>query len=232
MEKIFPALWLWAWCVGAWAQTPPGVPMQETISVNGASTVTLAPDRVVFTVGVESTGATLEEATRLNSEKTTQVVAALKKAGVTDREMQTSNFSITPRQDFREGRTPRITGYQVNNSITVTRDNVANAGALLQAAIDAGGNQASSLNFTVADQSRGRTEGLQRAFEDARAKAQVLAQAAGRSLGRALIISEGGGQPPFPPQPLSMKAETAPQVPVEPGARETHFNVSVVFELR
>jgi uncharacterized protein YggE len=119
----------------------------------------------------------------------------------------------------------------------VTRDNVTDAGRLLQAAVNAGVNTSSGLSFLVSNPSAGRAEGLRAAFDDARAKAMVLAQAAGRTLGRALVITEGGQstpQPPYPmPQRMTMgKAAAVSEVPVEAGNEEAGFAVSVTFELR
>lgn len=226
-------------CTGftAWGQVPPPVgvtpPAAEAVSVSGVGKVRLTPDRVSFTVGVESVAPTVEEATKKNNEKISQVIAALKQAGAKDPEIQTTNFSVIPQQEFPEGKRPRVTGYQVTNSVTVTRDKTTDASSLLQAAVSVGANQVSGLSFTVADQVRGRSEGLQAAFEDARAKAQVLAQAAGRSLGRVIAISEGGASvpPPIIQRSLAMKAETL-DVPVEQGTEELSFTVMVSFELR
>ena len=122
----------------------------------------------------------------------------------------------------------------MSNNITVTRSKVADAGKLLQAAINAGVNVASGLTFEVSDPAKGREEGLRAAFADAKSKAAVLAAAAGRTLGRAMNISEEGAvqQPPYP-RPMAMRAEAAQmEVPVESGAQDVNFALTVVFELR
>ena len=97
-------------------------------------------------------------------------------------------------------------------------------------------NETSGLNFEVSDLARGRDQGLKAAFEDARAKATLLAQAAGRVLGRAMMITEGTEATP-PPRPMPMavmaaKGEAISQVPVEGGTRELAYTISVVFEMR
>lgn len=223
------------------AQTPP--PPQprepalvETISVTGTGDVMLTPDRVIFTVGVDTMAPVVADAVRQNNEKTTRIIAALKAAGATDRDIRTSNFSIFPQYEYVDRQRPRLTGYQVSNSITVTRNNPTEAGRLLQAAIDAGANTASGLTFTVSDQTRGREEGLKAAFGDARSKAQILAQAAGRTLGRAISITEGSA-PNYPIAKMGMvanraMAEAQMDVPVQGGTEELKFTVSVIFELR
>ena len=216
--------------------TPRQAALIETISVSGLGKISLTPDRVTFTVGVQTVAPTVENAVNQNNAKVAQVIAALKNSKATDEEIRTSNFSISPQQEYKEGQAPRVVGFQVSNDITVTRDTVGDAGKLLQAAIGAGVNQASGLNFTVSDQTRGRDEALKKAFEDARAKASVLAQAAQRNLGRAISITEGIA-PQAPPQPMlarnmSVMEAKVSDVPISQGTEELNFTVSVIFELQ
>jgi uncharacterized protein YggE len=210
--------------------------MVDTITVSGTGKASVTPDRFTFTAGVQTMAPTVEQAVNENNTKTAAVIAALKKAGATDREIRTSNFNIWPQQDYREGSTPRILGYQVSNSITVTRDKIADAGRLLQVAVTAGLNQASGLSLEVSNPAAGRDRGLKNAFDDARAKATLLAQAAGRTLGAALAISEGAGVPvmPYPQGRIAsaMKAEAMSDVPVAAGDQEMSYTVTVVFALR
>src|SRR5204863_8285624 len=139
-------------------------------------------------IGVQTSAPTVEEAVNETNARVASVTAALKKAGAAPEEIQTSGFSIYPQQDYSQGRLPRLLGYQVSNNLTVTKKQTAEAGKLLQAAIAAGVNTSSGLSFSVADPARGRDQGLRAAFDDARAKATLLAQAAGRTLGPAIAI--------------------------------------------
>ena len=224
--------------VPAAAQTPPPpVPREaaptETISVSGVGRTTLAPDRASFTVGVQSMATTVPAAVQDNNARVAAIVAAMRKLGATDREIRTSQISIYPQQDHQPGRAPRIVGYQVSNNVTVTRGDPTEIGRYLQAAVDAGANTVSGVNFSVSDPARGRDGALQAAFADARAKAEILARAAGRTLGRALAITEGTAVTPAPyPMARAQMMEAKMDVPVEPGAEELSFSVSVVFELR
>jgi uncharacterized protein len=210
----------------------------ETVTVTGNGRTSVAPDRFTFTVGVQTVARTVDEAVNQNNERVAAVVAALKKAGATDREIRTSNFSIYPQQDYSQGKLPQILGYQVSNNVTVTKSQIGEAGRLLQVAVNAGVNQSSGLQFEVSDPSKGRNEGMTAAFADAKAKAALLASAAGRTLGRAVTISEGsqpGTPPPYVPRPMAMRAEAAQvvsDVPVESGSQEMSYTVTVVFELR
>lgn len=209
----------------------------DTVSVTGTGRVRTQPDRFSFTVGVQTQAPTVEEAVNENNARVASVTAALKKAGATPEEIQTSGFSIYPQQDYSQGRLPRLLGYQISNNVTVTKKQIGEAGKLLQAAIAAGVNTSSGLSFSVSDPTRGRDQGLRAAFDDARAKATLLATAAGRSLGPAIAITEGT-EPNVIPRPMrgavqsmAMKAEVS-EVPVESGSEELTFTVSVVFGLR
>jgi uncharacterized protein len=224
--------------VTASAQTPaPPAPREaasvETVSVSGVGKTMVTPDRAIFSVGVESMAPTVAAAVQDNSTRVAAIVAALRKLGATDQEIRTSQVSIYPQQDHQPGRQPRIVGYQVSNTVAVTRNNPAEVGKFLQAAVDAGANSVSGVNFTVSDPARGRDSALQAAFADARAKADVLAKAAGRTVGRALSITEGTAVTP-PPYPMARAQMMAAKedIPVEPGAEELSFTVSVIFELR
>jgi uncharacterized protein YggE len=225
--------------VAAIAQAPamrePMRPPEETISVTGTGHATVTPDRFSFTVGVQTISDTVEQAVNENNSKTAATIAALKRAGATDKDIRTTNFSIYPQQDYGQNKLPRILGYQVSNSITVRRDNISEAGKLLQAGLNAGVNQSSGLQFEVSDPARGRDQAMRAAYDEAKSKAALLAQAAGRTLGRALAISEGGGvAPPYPvPRAMAMRAESVvSEVPVEAGSQDVSYSISVVFELR
>jgi uncharacterized protein YggE len=239
MKRFLIAAMVTAVSVTAFAQTmPPREPATvDTVSVTGSSRIATTPDRFSFNVSVQTISPTVEEAVNENNAKVA-VIAALKNAGAKSEEIQTSNFSIYPQQDYsqqQQGKLPRLLGYQVSNSITVTKKEIASAGKLLQAAIGAGVNQSSGLSFSVSDPARGRDEGLRAAFADARAKATLLAQAAGRTLGPAMAITEGGASNPQPRPMVGgrvMAAQVVSEVPVESGSEELAFTVSVVFAMR
>jgi uncharacterized protein len=217
---------------GALAQPQP----METVTVTGNGRAIVTPDRFTFNVGVQTVGATVDEAVAENNRRVAAVIAALKKAGAQDKDIQTSQFSIYPQQDYQQGKLPRILGYQVSNNVSVRSDKVGEAGRLLGIAVAAGVNNSSGINFEVSDPARGRDQGLKAAFDDARAKASLLAQAAGRTLGRAIEIREGV-RSEAPPRPMARGMEMAAQVasadvPVESGSQEVAYVVTVTFELR
>lgn len=233
MKRILVPLIL---LIASAASAQPSTPPLESVSVTGTGRATLTPDRFTFNVGVQTMAQTVEQAVNENNARVAAVVAALKKAGATDPEIRTSGFSIYPQQDYSQGRLPRLLGYQVSNNITVTKKQIGDAGKLLQVAISAGVNQAGGIQFEVSDPTRGRDAGLRAAFDEARAKATLLAAAAGRTLGRAIMITEG--TPSEGPRPMPMRGMVqaakmeVSEVPVESGTQEVTFTVSVVFDLR
>jgi len=219
--------------VPAAAQAPAAPGAADTVSVNGTGRVELTPDRAVFTVGVQMMAPSVAAAAQENNARASAIITALKRLGAADRQIRTSQVSIYPQQEQQGGRAPKIVGYQVSNSITVTHEDPAAVGKLLQAAVDAGANSVSGVGFTVSDPARGRDGALQAAFADARAKAEVLARAAGRAVGRALSIVEGGAVRPPVPMQYEMKTMSRSAImPLEPGTEEVRFTVSMVLELR
>lgn len=237
MKRFLTAITLSLAAAATFAQPMPPAPQpMETITVSGSGRATVTPDRFRFTAGVQTVGPQLDDALNQNNARVAAVVAALKKAGATDAEIRTSNFSIFPQQDYQQGKAPRITGYQVSNTVTVTKSAIADASRLITVAVNSGVNQTSGIEFLVNDPARGRDAGLRAAYDDARAKAALLAQAAGRTLGRTLSISEGVvNEPPRPypqPQAMRMAKSEISDVPVESGTQDVSFEVTVVFELR
>ena len=208
----------------------------EAVTVSGTGRATLTPDRFTFNVGVQTVNETVDAAVAANNRRVASVIAALKAAGAQDKDIQTSQFSIYPQQTYQEGKLPTIVGYQVSNNISVRSTKVNEAGRLLGIAVGAGVNNSSGINFEVSDPSRGRDQGLRAAFDDARAKASLLATAAGRTLGRAVMISEGiqSNPPPMPMQrAMVMEAKlVSSDIPVEAGTQEVTYSVTVSFELR
>jgi hypothetical protein len=209
--------------------------LTHAIQVTGTSRVSVVPDRVSFTVGVATTHAAVAEAVEQNNARTRAVIEALVAAGVERTSVRTANLSVQPHYEHREGRTPSIVGYSVSNGVSASVDRTGDVGKLLQAAINAGANEVTQLVFTASKPGKVREEGLVAAFEDARAKAEALARAAGRRLGRALSIVEGVGQIPRPPvyaaRAALMAEDAVSEIPTEPGMQELTLTVTVVFEL-
>lgn len=200
----------------------------STVTVGGTATLRQQSDRVSFSVGVETAAATVTEAYQTTNTKVTAVVSALKARGAKAAEIQTSNFSITARD--QEGKP--LKGFRVSNLVTVTQDARGDLSGLIQAAVAAGANQAGGLRFFVADPKSLQDRGIELAFRDARSKAEKLAALSGRVLGDVVSIDESwaGASGGVPGTTVTVAALESPGIDI--GTEELQFAVNVVFTLK
>lgn len=204
------------------------------ISVSGEGSVYGQPDVAVATLGVQATAATVADARSQASDKMNAMLSALKDGGVAEQDIQTTQFSVDPQYDFSNNR-QTITGFMVNNIVSVKIHNIDKTGELIDAAVTAGGDQArvQGLQFTIDDPSSLQDEARKKAMTDAKRRADTLAQAAGVQLGAPRSISEGGG-----PTPIVLAGQAldrfagAPRTPIETGQLQVTIDVSVVYELK
>jgi uncharacterized protein YggE len=199
----------------------------RTVTVNGMATIAVVPNRVSFSVGVETHSPTAGEAFRRNTEKVNSVIAALKHRGVKPKEIQTSNFAITSRDE--QGK--KLSGYRVTNLVTVTREDLTSIGDLLQLAVEKGANEAGSLQFSSTEQATSELRGLELAFQNAHTKAEKLATLSGKQLGDVVCVSEQGFSPTYGYVAESITV-TAAAPTIEIGMQQLSFRVGVVYELK
>ena len=196
------------------------------ITVRGTGTVKTTPDQAEFTLGVQSEGATAREALASNSERMRRVLAALFSAGIAKGDVQTQDVSLS--QSYSGDGRPN--GYSAHNSVAVTVRNLGQAGAVLDAASNAGANDVYGPTLTRSDQSELEAKALRAAVDDARARARVLADAAGVRLGTVTAISETGDGSPMPYFDSALAKESA-GAPIEPGKQDIQASVSVTFAI-
>lgn len=218
---------------------PAMAPGNTLLTVSAEGRATRAPDLAVFSAGVASTGKTAGEALAANAADMNRVIAALKRAGIADRDIQTSNLSLNPvyaeQRRLPDGRIdqapPKITGYQVSNTVTVRQRNLAEFGKVIDTLVAAGANQVNGPSFEVDNGDAATDEARIDAVGKARARAELYARAAGLKLVRILTISESGGfSPPRPMYRMAADAAAAP-TPVAAGEVALNVTVSVQFEL-
>lgn len=209
-----------------------------TLSVEGKST--RKPDLAVFSAGVTTQGTTASEAMSANAAAMTQVVAMLKKAGIADRDIQTSQISLSPvygqpvmGRDGQVIQEPRIIGYQATNQVTVRSRDVKGFGKVLDALVGSGANQINGPSFQLDDPAGAMDEARTRAMKAARARADLYAKAAGLRVVRIVSISESGGYSAQPVYARAAMADAAPEAvtPVEAGEVEAQVNLTIQFEL-
>jgi uncharacterized protein YggE len=194
----------------------------DTLVVNGEGSVEAAPDEASFSFGVETRGATAKAALSENGAELRKVIAALRDAGA--RDLATQYVSVWPVSENGS-----INGYTASNSVSATIA-VDRAGELIDAATAAGANNLSGPSMSQTDAERVYRRALAAAIADARARAEALAKAAGRTLGGIAKISEGTEQaiPYYDRAALTAEAAT----PIVPGKQKTSATISVTFDLR
>jgi len=210
--------------VPAWAADP------HTMAMTGHGEVRGAPDMAQVTAGVTATAPTAAQALAANSNRIKGVFAALAKLGVPEKNIQTTNFFVSPQYTNGDNNTSRrLTGYQVNNDVTVRLEDVGKLGGALDALVAAGANQINGVSFSIQNDAPLLEKARTQAIADARMRAETYAKAAGVTLGPILSISEGGGE--APPRPMYRMAAMAAETRIAPGEQSVAADVSVVWEI-
>lgn len=208
----------------------------RTLNVNGLGQVYLTPDIAYIYIGVHTEGVTASEAVDANKGQTTAVIDSLKEAGVAEKDIRTTNFSIWPSQQYGPDGTVIGSIYMVDNSVYVTVRDLDGLGDLLDSAITAGANSVNSIQFDVADKAEAVKEARANAVDDAKLQAQELADAAGITLGEIQSINffdnspypyaegKGGGG--------GMAYDAAAAVPIQPGQLTIAVTVSLTYSIK
>ena len=201
-------------------------------SVSSRAEARKAPDIATFSAGVVTQAADGNAALRQNAEQMNRVLAAIKAAGVADKDVQTSGISLNPQYRYEENQPPRITGYQASNTVNVKLREVAKMGKVLDALVASGANQVNGPSFGIDDPEPLYDRARLDALKAARARAETYAGALGVRVRRIVSISEGGAAMPSPmPRMAMMKAEAYDSTPVAAGESSVSVNLDVVFEL-
>jgi uncharacterized protein YggE len=221
--------------MAAAAQQPPAE-QPRTLNVSGMGKVEREPEKAVVTLAVESEAATAREASQANATLMTAVVAAIQRGGIPARDIRTVSYQLNPvySRPPAEGGTPRISAYRASNMVQVNVDTLARVGAVIDGAIAAGANRVTGLSFELRDYESARTEAIERAVENARREAEVVARAAGQRLGEPLTISTSMMYPTPPPMPMAesmVMMRQAADTPIEGGTLTVQANVHIVYKL-
>lgn len=204
---------------GAQDTNRPPVPQ---IVVNGSGEVRVTPDRASIQIGVQSRAATAAEAASANSRRQRAVIDAIKARGIPAEQIGTMGFNVIPETRYdREGQqAPRTTSYLVSNVVTVDVRKIDQVGPVIDAALAAGANQINSLSFGISAADSARRVALTNAVTKARADAELMARAAGGSLGQLIELQ---AMEAYVPSPRAVAMESlkmgaaADAVPIEAG---------------
>lgn len=165
-----------------------------TLTVTGQSTLSVAPDEAQIGVGTDLIAATAAAAMNDDTTRVAAIVAALEKDGVAANDIQTQGYNLSPNTTQSSANAaPRISGYSISDTLTLTTTDLAAVGRLIDAAVSAGANQVNGVNFVVSDESALQNRANASALAQARSQAAYLAAAAGEHLGPLLSLSVNQG---------------------------------------
>ena len=198
------ALALGAAVVPGAAQAQAAAPLVQTISgtrldISATGEVTRIPDIATISAGVMTRSATATGAIGDNANRMERVRAALKRAGIADRDIQTANISLNPEYRYQDNQPPQLTGYTASNQVNVRFRDIRNTGRILDALVAEGANQINGPTLSIDKPEAALDEARIKAIAVGRARADVYARALGMRVVRLLSVSEGGGYSAPPP---------------------------------
>jgi uncharacterized protein YggE len=229
--------------LGAAALPAPAAAQQSTINQTIAGTrldvtatgeVTRVPDIAIISTGVVTRSATAGGAISQASARMARVRAALKGAGVEDRDIQTSNISLNPDYRYENNQPPKLAGYQASNNLTVRFRDIANAGKIIDALVAEGANQINGPTMTIDKPEGALDEARARAVASGRARAELYARSLGLRVVRVVSVGESGTSYPVPPpMPMMMEARAqAASSKIDPGEQKLQVSLAMTFELQ
>jgi len=208
---------------------------QRTMTVAGQGEVRAVPDEAQLTAGVVTQAHTAADALAANSRAMNGVFDALKRLGIPEKSIQTSDFSVSAQYaiDSHGNQTQKIIGYQVSNDVTVVVDDLSKLGPSIDALVSSGANSMGNIEFTIRDPKPFLDEARAKAVKDALDRAEVYSKAAGIALGPIQTIGESNFVIPRPRFAMAMNSITVAQpTPVAAGEDKITAGVSITFEIR
>jgi uncharacterized protein YggE len=223
---LFPVAAIGAQRVSAQTMEHPATP---TISSSASADAKFAPDRATVSIAVQTKAATATAAAADNAKKQSSVLSSLRALGMTNEELSTTGYSVSPEYRYPQNAAPVLTGYTVTNTILADVHDLKQVGKVLDTALASGSNVISSLDFYASNTDAARQTALADAVTKARTEAEVAAKAAGGSLGGLLHLAVNGGNVVPPPRPMYMAKAmnaSAPETQINPGQQTLSVSVS------
>ena len=204
----------------------------STLNVTGQGEARVAPDLAVVTLGVTTQADSAAEAMQQNASQQRAVIDALKAAGLAAENIQTSGLNLNPMRDYGENRQPEVIGYEASNMVSIRVSDIDRLGEVLDTIVAAGANQINGIDFRREDAAQTQDDARRAAVEDARHKAQILADAAGVQLGHVIQIGDvDTGHGPSPMRMMAADMAKEGGTPVEPGQLSMSAQVQMKFAL-
>ena len=202
------------------------------LDVVATGEVTRVPDLARINAGVVTQARTATDAIRQNAGRMNRVIAALRSAGIAERDIQTSSINLHPEYRYAENQPPALTGYRASNEVSVRFRDIEQTGKILDALVAVGANQINGPSLEIDKPEAALDEARTAAIATARARAELYARAIGKRVGRILVISEeGSAQIPRPMPVMEMAARDA-STKIVPGEQTLGVTLTVSFELQ
>ena len=206
------------------------------LDISATGQVTRVPDLAIISAGVQTLRPTATAAIEENAERMERVRAALKRAGIEDKDMQTASINLNPEYRYVENQSPVLTGYRASNTLSVKFRDLKRTGAILDALVREGANQINGPSLTIDKPETAYDEARVKAIANGRARAELYARALGMRVVRLLAVSEGGSVHVPPPMPyardMAMAVSSVAKTEIDPGTQDLSVSVSMSFELR
>ena len=243
MTRSLPALMLGAALVGlsapmAFAQSSPmemhAMTAAPALNLSAYGEVKTAPDMATISFGVVTEATTAAEAMRLNATRMNEVMAALRRAGIAERDVQTSGLNLSAQYDYVQNEPPKLRGYQASNRVTVNIMDLTKVGTTADAVVSAGVNQIDGIVFGLKDPKAAEDQARVLAVRALQDKARLYAQALGVELGSIRTLNEGGGYQPPQPMPMyaaRMAMAESDSTPVAAGQLAVRIDITGTYDL-
>jgi Uncharacterized conserved protein len=235
---ILPLLAAAALTVPAAASAQAAVQVQPIsgtrLDISATGEVTRVPDVAIISTGVVTRAATASAAIQQNANRMERVRASLRRAGIADKDIQTSSLSLNPEYVYEQNQAPKLTGYQASNQVSVRFRDIGETGKILDALVAEGANQISGPSLTIDKPEAALDEARLKAIAAGRARAELYARGLGMRVTRLLSVSESGGYAVPPPMPMYARAEMASDAStkIDAGEQKLSVSVSMSFELQ
>ena len=205
------------------------------LDIAATGEVARVPDIAIISTGVVTRAASATAAIQQNAARMERVRSALRRAGIADKDIQTSAINLNPEYVYAERQPPRLTGYTASNQVSVRFRDIAKTGEILDALVAEGANQINGPSLTIDKPEQALDEARVRAVAVGRARADLYARALGMRVVRLLSVSESGGYAVPPPMPMYARAEAMAAdsaTKIDPGEQKVQVSVSMSFELQ
>lgn len=208
---------------------------RDTFTINGEGKISAKPTLAEVDLGLFSEGRDVPTVQDANTVKVNAIIAAMKQLGVADADIQTSNYNIAPKFEYTDG-VSNVVGYTVSQNLNIKVRDLTKVGAVLSKAGELGANQVNGVRFTIDDPTSVQQEARTKAIEDAKKKAQELANAMGVKIVKIVTFSESSGgstpQPMFAYSAMDSAKAVAPVPNIQTGSLDVQSDVSVTFEIQ